>query len=150
MQGQAGLRKPRSNQCRKGRTAGAKRQIVGNPLSHPRNLKPRQGFMLVFVLLSAAGVAGIFWHFSRVSMNLIESKTLYDAALYSDAVKDFRKPYTRELVGDVRPGGDENPHDTKAHAGSVQVPATLSIELGKRIGQKLQGAETRRYSPYPF
>ena len=41
-------------------------------------------------------------------------------------------------------------HDYLDHAGAVPLPATLSMQLGSRLGEAEDGVNTKLYSPYPF
>jgi signal transduction histidine kinase len=106
--------------------------------------------ILVLAFLATGGALVIWWHIADLSQSLIESKTLRDAELYSEALSEFRTLYTSEVVDTVVQRGIEATHDYKAKEGAIPLPATLSLLLGKRIGQHGSGAETRLYSPYPF
>ena len=106
--------------------------------------------MLVVAVLFIAASAVVLWHNARLSRSLIESTALQDAALYSEAIVAFRTLYTREVVSTVRKQGIEVTHDYQDHQGAIPLPATLSMLLGKEIGEHRSGAETRLYSAYPF
>jgi diguanylate cyclase (GGDEF)-like protein len=41
-------------------------------------------------------------------------------------------------------------HDYATKKGAIPLPATLSILLGNRIGEKVEGTQVRLYSDYPF
>ena len=41
-------------------------------------------------------------------------------------------------------------HDYRAHDGAIPLPATFSMELGRRIGDKGSGMQVRLYSDYSF
>jgi len=100
-------------------------------------------------MLLAMGGAIILVHNSRVARNLTESTALHDAKLYSDAISEFRTLYTSEVIETVRDDVLVT-HDYKKHVNAVPLPATLSMLLGKRIGNREDGSETRLYSKYPF
>ena len=106
--------------------------------------------MLVLAVLSVTGALVVWWHMAALSRSLIESKALRDAALYSEAIAEFRTLYTSEVVETVLRHGIEVTHDYKTKEGAIPLPATLSMLLGKRIGKQVSGAETHLYSPYPF
>ena len=92
----------------------------------------------------------ILWQVSRLQSRVIETMALDNAALYSQALAEFRTLYTSEVVERVRPLGIAVTHDYELTAGAIPLPATLSMMLGERIGQRSSSAETYLYSPYPF
>ncbi|MCZ6632218.1 MAG: ATP-binding protein [bacterium] len=106
--------------------------------------------ILVLILMFCASVAGVLWHLSRLSSELIESAALHDADRYSQALAEFRTLYSSEVVARVQDRGIEVTHDYATHEGAIPLPATLSMALGKRIGEKGSGAQVRLFSAYPF
>ncbi len=110
----------------------------------------RRSWFWIMVLAFLGGVGIIQWEFSSLSDKLMRSKTLYDASLYSDALSEFRRLYSSEVVETVRQYGIEVTHDYKNRPQSIPLPATLSLLLGQRIGDHKTGAAARLYSPYPF
>lgn len=104
----------------------------------------------ILALVFAIGLGSTIWYISRLQSNLIETMALENAALYSQALAEFRTLYTQEVVERVRPRGIQVRHDYETVPGSIPLPATLSILLGKRIGEHASGAEAQLYSPYPF
>src|SRR4029450_3703788 len=81
---------------------------------------------------------------------VIASIAVQYASLYAQALAEFRTLYTSEVVETVRLRGIEVTHDYMPHAGSIPLPVTLTILLGKRISAHEAGAQIRLYSPYPF
>jgi PAS domain S-box-containing protein len=106
--------------------------------------------ILVLLLLFCLGMGCMLWYVSRLQSNLITSIALQYASLYAQALAEFRTLYTSEVVETVRPRGIEVTHDYVPHAGSIPLPVTLTILLGKRISAHEAGAQIRLYSPYPF
>ncbi len=106
--------------------------------------------ILVLSVMFVAGVAGMIWDVSRVQTNLIEATALEYATEHTHALAEFRTLYTSEVVARVRPYGTEVTHDYKSKEGAIPLPATLSMELGKRIGKHRSGLQSRLYSAYPF
>ena len=104
----------------------------------------------VLAIVLAVGLGSIVWYVSRVQSRVIETMALDNAALYSQALAEFRTLYTSEVVERIRPLGIEVTHDYETTAGAIPLPATLSMMLGERIGQHGSSAETYLYSPYPF
>ena len=106
--------------------------------------------ILVLLLLFCLGMGCMLWYISRLQSNLITSIALQYASLYAQALAEFRTLYTSEVVETVRLRGIEVTHDYMPHAGSIPLPVTLTILLGKRISAHEAGAQIRLYSPYPF
>jgi len=106
--------------------------------------------VLVLILLFGLAMTLMLWHEDRWQSKLIESMALTSADLYSQAIAEFRTLYTQEVVDRVRRHGIQVIHNYQEQEGTIPLPATLSMELGKRIGAHQQGAETRLYSAYPF
>ena len=107
---------------------------------------------IIFALLVffVSGVVFTMWHLTRLQSQLNESSALEHAKLYSEAIAEFRTLYTREVVETVRDHGTVVTHDYKHREGAIPLPATLSMLLGRRIGDLGSGARTRLYSAYPF
>ncbi len=81
---------------------------------------------------------------------MIESTAVKNASLFSGVLTEFRTLYTSEVVNKAKQHGLEITHDyaTKEHA--IPLPATLSMLLGKNLGERASESETMLYSPYPF
>ncbi|MBI3270760.1 MAG: DUF3365 domain-containing protein [Planctomycetes bacterium] len=106
--------------------------------------------VLTLALLACTAAGLLLWHMSALSRGLVEYKALQDAGMYADAISTFRTIYTSEVVEPVRKHGIQVTHDYTEHPGAIPLPATLSLLLGKRIGELNSGVETRLYSPFPF
>lgn len=106
--------------------------------------------VIALTLLFSAAAAVVLWHNDRVSRTVVQTTALQDARLYSEAIGEFRTLYSSEVVEAAQSQGITVSHDYKEHAGAIPLPATLSMQLGQRIGMHRSGAETRLYSPYPF
>ena len=79
-----------------------------------------------------------------------EQAAIESAKLYSEAISEFRTLYSEEVVAIVKKEGIQIRHDYKSHESSIPLPATLSMLLGKKIGESNSGAETHLFSGYPF
>jgi signal transduction histidine kinase/CheY-like chemotaxis protein len=110
----------------------------------------QQRTILILGLLAALGGLLVLGYMSRVSQNLVQAEAVQNAAEYSDAISTFRSLYTSEVVGPARSHGMLVTHDYDERQGAIPIPATLSLRLGKKIGEKQSGSETHLYSPYPF
>ena len=107
--------------------------------------------LLIYLVLGfACAIAGVLWYLSSLQKELVQSATRHSAQLYTQALADFRTLYTSEVVGVARSSGLAVSHDYQGKPHTIPLPATLSMLLGKRLGEHIPGAKTRLYSPYPF
>ena len=109
-----------------------------------------RAIIFALVVLFVSGVVFTMWHLTRLQSQLNESSALEHAKLYSEAIAEFRTLYTQEVVETVRDRGIVITHDYKHREGAIPLPATLSMLLGRRIGDLGSGARTHLYSAYPF
>ena len=105
-------------------------------------------FLLLAALLFCVGFG--VWHLTSLQSDLTASTALESAKLYAEAIATFRTLYTREVVERLRGRGIAVTHDYDQQDGAIPLPATLSMLLGKRIGESGSGAHARLYSRYPF
>src|ERR1700741_2512156 len=80
--------------------------------------------ILVLMILFCLGMGCMLWYVSRLQSNLITSIALQDAALYAQALAEFRTLYTSEVVEAVRQNGIEVTHDYGIHTGAIPLPVT--------------------------
>jgi PAS domain S-box-containing protein len=127
----------------------AVRQAVANMIARCVCLLHERTIM-VLTILFCVGVVCMLWYVSHLQSNLIASTVLQDASLYSQALGEFRTLYTSEVVDTIIKHGIEVTHDHTTKEGAIPLPATLTMLIGKRIGEHGSGAQPRLYSPYPF
>ncbi|HIK84532.1 MAG TPA: adenylate/guanylate cyclase, partial [Myxococcales bacterium] len=108
----------------------------------------RSSFAVVFVFAAIVGTTA--WYVSRLQDELLKTVALSDAAHYSSALEQFRTLYTSEVVGTAIRHGLTVTHDYKDQSAAIPLPATLSMLLGKSLGDGGKGGSSRLYSPYPF
>ena len=106
--------------------------------------------VLTILMIFIIGVLITLIPLQKLSDELIEANALQNARLYSQAITEFRTIYTSEVVSKMEVQGVEISHDYHQKENAIPLPATLSMLLGKRIGEKGNGGETKLYSPYPF
>jgi hypothetical protein len=106
--------------------------------------------VLWILILALFGVSVLAFFITRITENLVQTVALEDAALYSQAIEEFRSVHTSEVVLTAREQGLEVSHDYQNKEHAIPLPATLSMLLGQRIGEHEAGAKTRLYSAYPF
>ena len=106
--------------------------------------------VLLLTLMLCAGVAATLWHLSRLTTKLVESTAVQGASLNSESLEELRALYTTEVVARAKASGMKITHDYKTTEGAIPLPATFSMELGRRLGERGSGMEARLYSDYPF
>ncbi len=105
--------------------------------------------LLFLSFLAILSSAAIIWHFYRLTNSLQTQAAIESATLHSTALREFRTLYTSEVVSRLGPQTIVT-HDYLEKDHAVPLPATLSMELGERIGQYKGSAKSRLYSNYPF
>jgi len=100
-----------------------------------RNFLSSGRIILALAILFGAGLAIVLWHLSRLSSNLVETTAMEEAARHLKAVAEIRALYTSEVVERVRPEGVPVIHDYTKKKGAIPLPATFSMEIGRRISQ---------------
>jgi adenylate cyclase len=124
-----------------------------NPTTSPENPRGptiRQAVIRVPTIIFCALAAGTLWHLSRLSSNLIQSAALQAASMHAESLKEVRKLYTSEVTDRVAGHGIQITHDYATKEGAIPLPATFSMELGKRISEQNTGMQARLYSDFPF
>jgi two-component system sensor histidine kinase/response regulator len=110
----------------------------------------RNRIVFVLTIVFCAAMAGTLWHLSRLSTKLVQSAALQGVSQHADTLKELRKLYTSEVTDRVVAHGIEVTHDYATKEGAIPLPATFSMELGKRISQEATGMQARLYSDFPF
>jgi two-component system, sensor histidine kinase and response regulator len=122
---------------------------MASPLGRVLRLFYRHS-VLVLTLLLAVGVGAASWHLSVLSSRLVREAALQGTMLQSDSLAEVRTLYTQDVVERVRSHGIDIAHDYRTRARAIPLPATFSIELGRRIGERGTGMQVRLYSDFPF
>ncbi len=99
--------------------------------------------ILLLSVIFCIGVATMLWYVSHLQKNLITTTALENAALYTQALQEFRTLYTSEVVARVRSQGIEVTHDYETKEGAIPLPATLSMILGENIGKLRSGEQSQ-------
>ncbi len=84
------------------------------------------------------------------STDLYEKMALQGADLQAKTIEEFRKLYTSEVVERLRDKDVEVTHEYVTRDRAIPLPATLTIAIGKELGEDRKGAHVRLYSDYPF
>lgn len=101
------------------------------------------------VLLLLAGLPAAVWLDLR---NLSETALLHQASDLNSVITSVRTYYATNVVGRVLsiPGHSEVVHNYQTVPGAIPIPATLSLELGRVIGEQQSNITYRFISDYPF
>jgi serine/threonine protein kinase len=105
------------------------------------------GLLLAVSLSSAFGL----WELSRLSKHLVRSSALESAAQQSEILNEVNNLYSADVVERAKLKGVEATHDYATRKGAIPLPATLTIELGRHLGERSEsGVQVRLYSDHPF
>ncbi len=110
----------------------------------------RDPTLLILIGMFLIGVGGMVWEIDRLKSSIVESTAVNDAAIHTKSLEVFRTLYTSEVVERVRPHGTPVRWDYDKEEGAIPLPATLSMEIGNRLGAEQQGGRARLFSDYPF
>jgi serine/threonine protein kinase len=105
------------------------------------------GLLLAVSLGSTFGL----WQLSRLSEHLVRISALESAAQQSEILDEVNNIYSAQVVERVKVKGVEATHDYATRRGTIPLPATLTIDLGKHVSERSEsGVQVRLYSDYPF
>jgi serine/threonine protein kinase len=92
-----------------------------------------------------------FWHLSRLSEYFVRSTALESVKQQAEMLEEVDKMYTTEVVERLKDKKIDVSHDYLKKPGAIPLPATLNIELGRRLSERsASGMQVRLYSDYPF
>jgi serine/threonine protein kinase len=122
-----------------GRVARLARWCRRNPVA--------AGLLLALGLSSAFGL----WELSRLSEHLVRSSALESAAQQSEILDAVNKLYSDDVVERAKVKGVEATHDYATRKGTIPLPATFTIDLGRHLSERSEsGVQVRLYSDTPF
>src|SRR3974390_560775 len=108
------------------------------------------GYMLILlVVLFLVGLPIAVW---LDLSDLVETNLHRQASDVNSIISSVRNYYANNVVGRVlaSPGTTKVIHNYKDFPGAIPIPATLSLDLGRVIGEKQQTIKYRVVSDYPF
>src|ERR1700686_5635875 len=84
--------------------------------------------------------------------NLAEAALRRQATDLNSVITSVRRYYAANVVGRVlaNPGSTQVVHNYETIPGAIPIPATLSLELGRVIGEQQQNISYRFVSDFPF
>jgi len=110
----------------------------------------KMGFVLVLlVVLLLVGLPVVVW---LDLSNLADTNLRRQAIALNSVISSVRAYYATNVVGRVlaSPGTTKVVHDYQNYPGAIPIPATLSLELGRVIGEQQHNITYRFVSDYPF
>ncbi len=106
--------------------------------------------ILVLSIIFCGGTLFALWYLSHATTTLMQSAALQGTTLHVETLLELRNLYTSEVVDRVRGHNIEVTHDYLHKPGAIPLPATFSMELGRRVSLHDSGMVMRLYSNYPF
>ena len=106
--------------------------------------------VLSLALLFACGLGLLHRQLWVDQEEFVQQTALQHAEIYSAAITEFRTLYTSEVVNTALQFGLSVTHDYRQRKHAIPLPATLSMELARRLGEHKSGSKTFLYSPFPF
>ncbi len=106
--------------------------------------------VLLLTGVIAASLGAAIWYSQSLQRRLVATLAEQGTRLQVESLEELRTLYTSAVVEKVRKHGIEVTHDYQGRDTAIPLPATLTIELGERIGQRGSGLGVRLYSDYPF
>ena len=105
--------------------------------------------LIALVLLLLAGLPAAVWLDLRT---LAENSLQRQASDLNSIITSVRGYYASNVVARVlaSPGSTQVVHNYDAVPGAIPIPATLSLELGRVIGEQQRNISYRFVSDYPF
>ena len=106
--------------------------------------------LFITILTVLVGFSLSFYYLTSASDSITNENSKLEAQRYLETLTAFRTLYTSEVVNTAKNNGLRITHDYKNYDDAIPLPATLSMALGKAIGNKRSDAKTYLYSGYPF
>lgn len=106
--------------------------------------------ILVLSIIFCSGTLLALWYLSHATTTLVQSAALQGITMHAESLMELRNLYTSEVVERVNGHNIEVTHDYRGKSDAIPLPATFSMELGRRISLLGSGMVVRLYSNYPF
>src|SRR5438093_475153 len=91
--------------------------------------------LLVLMPVVVLGTGVLLLYLYRQVNALYQELAIQGTGLQAKTIEEFRQAYTTEVVERLRGSGIEATHDYIDKPRSIPLPATLTMELGKRLGK---------------
>ena len=110
----------------------------------------RERMVLFLLLLLVVSTFFLLRHLFLLSKDLYRGLAIQGTELQAKTIEEFRRLYTSEVVERVRGHGIDVSHDYQDRELAIPLPATLTIDIGKRFADENPGADVRLISDHPF
>ncbi len=106
----------------------------------------------IFLLFMIAAFTGAslmlitYWH----TRNIEQSSLLRSAESYANAINTFRQFYSTEIISKLHSTDIELTHEYRGRENALPIPATMSIDMAKKINSSDQNLHMAIVSGYPF
>ncbi|MCP4598027.1 ATP-binding protein [Neptuniibacter sp.] len=104
---------------------------------------------LLFVLAAMVGATMVFiayWHTKNIERAALERA----AASYSHAIGAFRSFYSAEVLSKLHGSGVTASHDYKGKPATIPIPATMTIDLARKINSRDGHINVSVISEHPY
>jgi mRNA-degrading endonuclease toxin of MazEF toxin-antitoxin module len=109
-----------------------------------------KGYLFIFLIaLLLIGLPIAVW---LDLSDLVEANLRRQASDVNSIISSVRHYYANNVVGRIlaSPGTTKVVHNYRDYPGAIPIPATLSLELGKVVGEQQKNIKYRFVSDYPF
>ena len=109
-----------------------------------------KGYLFIFLIaLLLVGLPIAVW---LDLSDLVEANLRRQASDVNSIISSVRHYYANNVVGRIlaSPGTTKVVHNYRDYPGAIPIPATLSLELGKVVGEQQKNIKYRFVSDYPF
>jgi PAS domain S-box-containing protein len=106
--------------------------------------------VLILTVLVVATTAVAYWHLNELQHNLVTAMAVQGTRLQAETLEELRSVYTAEVVEKVRGHGLTISHDYHGKNKTIPLPASLTMDIGRRMTDRGSGLRWRLYSEYPF
>jgi PAS domain S-box-containing protein len=114
----------------------------------PLDQQPWVLWALGVVLIGLA--LGVSWFAQRSAEQVVHRYLVEAAHKQADAVTNFRNFYATQILPKALESGAQVSHLYKEQPGSVPLPATFAIDLGRYLSRIESGYQIKLYSDTPF
>lgn len=109
-----------------------------------------QHTILLLTVLFGLCLIVIYLHISQLKTQMVTAMAFRGSEIYTRALNEMRIWYTIEVVQRLHDQGIEASEGYRDHQGEIPLPATLSLDLGRRLVAGRPGERLEMLSPYPF
>jgi signal transduction histidine kinase/CheY-like chemotaxis protein len=115
-----------------------------------KNTKLRIISLITAVAILAVLISLSLKGFEQSINNTVLQSASQNAKIITSIIREFRQAYTEDVVQKVKAYGMKVSHEYHGKPDTIPLPASASLELGKKINVKDLGVAVDLVSPYPF